>query len=215
VKVIRLQQLIPHPIKDEIAPANTVWGKDILLEAGRYYLVSAPSGTGKTTFLSCIYGTRNDYAGSIFFDQKNIGSCSLQDWSELRQHTLSMVFQDMRLFPQLTALENIQIKNALRHTYTETQIRSMADQLGVAEHLHKKCGILSLGQQQRIAIIRALCQPFRFLLLDEPFSHIDAENIRKASALIMDSCTKNEAALLVTSLGMNSYFSYHTHLNIG
>ena len=86
----------------------------------------------------------------------------------------------------------------------------MAKQLGVFDLLKKPCGTLSFGQRQRIAIIRALCQPFDFLLLDEPFSHLDEANIKAASQLIKNECEAQGSSFILVSLGEEYYFDY-TH----
>ena len=76
----------------------------------------------------------------------------------------------------------------------------MARRLGIDPFLHRKAGILSFGQQQRVAIIRALCQPFDFLLADESFSHMDRENSLVAYELIREECESRGAGMILTSL---------------
>ncbi len=214
MKSIHLHNILPHPLRDNVLNKDSVWDKECSIQAGDRCLVCAPSGTGKSTLLSCIYGLRNDYSGNLCFDEEDVKSFSLSRWADIRCRKLSMVFQDMLLFPQLTAMENIGIKQKLQTVYTEEQIKAMAIRLGMGEKLEKKCGILSLGQQQRVAIIRALCQPFSFLLLDEPFSHLDEANSRAAAALIEEACKTNEAALMITSLSDNNYFTYNRNISV-
>ena len=139
---------------------------------------------------------------------------SLKYWSQLRQQSLSVVFQDLRLFPQLTVLENIELKAKLTNAVSRDEIKVMTEKLGIAEKLNVQCKILSLGQQQRVAIIRALVQPFKFLLMDEPFSHLDQKNIELASELIDEACRKNSAGIILTSLGEKYLFNYHSTLTI-
>lgn len=205
----RLEHVIPIPLADTPLSEKSLWKKDTDLDSTSIIIAEAPSGTGKTTLLSLLYGVRRDYDGRIFLDNENIASFSIEKWAELRTNKISAVFQDLRLFPSLSALQNIQIKNQLKNVFTETEIRSMAEQLGIAHRLDAPCGKLSLGQQQRVAIIRALAQPFEFLLLDEPFSHLDEANSRKAVELIMAQCTKNNAGLLMTSLGPSDMFPFN------
>ena len=164
--------------------------------------------------LSILYGVRHDYDGRVYMDNDDIRNFGVEKWSEIRQSKLSVVFQDLRLFPQLTALQNILIKDQLNPTLAETEIRAMAEQLGVAHRLDAPCGKLSLGQQQRVAIIRAMAQPFSFLLLDEPFSHLDENNSRKVVDLVMHHCKKNSAGLLMTSLGPSGLFPFTNKIAI-
>jgi putative ABC transport system ATP-binding protein len=84
----------------------------------------------------------------------------------------------------------------------------MAAALGIAEKMQSKCGTLSLGQQQRVAIIRALAQPFQMLLMDEPFSHLDEDNIRLACALIEHKCKQHNAGLILTTLNQPYFIPY-------
>ncbi len=121
----------------------------------------------------------------------------------LRKNNLSFIFQGLELFDELTAIDNIQLKNAITRQKTEKQIRQMAGRLGIENFLQKKAGILSFGQQQRVAIIRALCQPFDYLLADECFSHMDKENSKVAYELILEQCKERNAGLILSSLNSN------------
>ncbi|CAN5793892.1 ATP-binding cassette domain-containing protein [soil metagenome] len=211
---IEFKNVLPIPLADTPLSAESCWKKETLIDSGQRYLVEAPSGTGKTTLINIIYGTRQDYEGVVLMDGKDIKSFSLDHWSMLRQEFLSAVFQDLRLFPQLTALENIRVKNNLKSTLKEREILSMAEELDVVHRMNQRCGTLSLGQQQRIAIIRSLAQPFRLILLDEPFSHLDEVNAKKACIMIENARLKNEAGLLLTSLGPSSYFNFTGKISI-
>lgn len=207
--MITLKNLKPAPIYDSNPPDHSdIWATERTFEKGKTYLISAPSGKGKSTLLHLIYGLRKDYTGSIMLHQESIDTFSMDAWSELRQQKMSIVFQNLRLFPDLTALENIQLKNKLTNHHTEDKIIAMAQSLGVKDLLSKKCATLSYGQRQRMAIIRSLCQPFDFLLLDEPFSHLDAGNIEIARNLIQSELSEQRAGLLLVSLGEDYGFDY-------
>lgn len=210
----RLENVIPVPLKDTPLSENSLWKKDIEVDCSAITVAEAPSGTGKTTLLSILYGVRHDYEGKVYLDGTDIRSFDVEKWGEIRRDKLSVVFQDLRLFSHLTAMQNIMIKDQLNPTMTETQAREIAEHLGVAHRLDAPCGKLSLGQQQRVAIIRALAQPFSFLLLDEPFSHLDETNSKKAVDLVMQHCGKNKAGLLMTSLGPSTLFPFNNKISI-
>ena len=198
---IRVEHLIPLPLLEQDIQDSQVWQTEsVLFEPGKSYLVTAPSGKGKTTLLSILYGLRPDYRGQVFLGEQHITSLGWRQWSALRKDTLSYIFQGLELFDHLTALENITLKNGMTGHHTAARIGEMAEQLGIHPFLHRKAGILSFGQQQRVAIIRALCQPFRFLLADECFSHIDRENQERAFTLIREECQARGAGLILTSL---------------
>jgi len=207
--MITLENLQPHPLKElGFNPESQIWNKPLSFQKGKKYLVLAPSGKGKSTLLHCIYGIRKDFDGNVLLDDKSIKKYDSEALSDLRQKKLSMVFQDLRLFEQLTAEENILLKANLTNHKNLSEIKEMAKRLGVDGLLKKPCGTLSFGQKQRIAIIRSLCQPFDFLLLDEPFSHLDGDNIKAATALIAEECDQQQAALILVSLGDSYYFNY-------
>ncbi|WP_157814199.1 ATP-binding cassette domain-containing protein [Olleya sp. Bg11-27] len=195
---ITIQNIIPN----FFTPASSeVWSKNFELLPNSKYLIKAVSGSGKSSFFNFLYGLNNRYSGSILFDKTTIASFTEDDWTSIRRDKISIVFQGLRLFPELTALENIQLKNSLTNHKSESEILEMLAQLDVDQLAHKKAETLSYGQQQRIAIVRALCQPFQILLLDEPFSHIDQAQITNAVTLVTQEVEKNNATLIIASLG--------------
>ena len=105
---IHLQQTLPQVFADRNSVTSDVWHQDLFFRKGEMYLIGAASGTGKSSLCSYIYGYRNDYQGIINFDETNIKAYSVKQWVDLRKHSLSMLFQDLRIFTELTALENVQ-----------------------------------------------------------------------------------------------------------
>jgi len=92
--------------------------------------------------------------------------------------------------------------------FNEDEIRAMLRELDIENKWDQKCQFLSMGQQQRVAIVRALCQPFEILLMDEPFSHLDAENALKCLMLIDKRCDEIGAGFVLTTLGDDHGFKY-------
>lgn len=207
--MISFKNVKPFPlIENGISPTSDIFDTEGVFEKGKKYLVKAPSGKGKSTMLHLIYGLRNDFEGVIKLDNKDVKSYNYDDWAIIRQKKLSMVFQDLRLFLNLTARENILLKRDLTDTPSVSEVESMATQLGIAPYLDQKAETLSYGQRQRVAIVRALCQPFDMLMLDECFSNLDIENIKIASSMILSACEKNNAGLILVSLGDEYFFKY-------
>lgn len=128
MEIIHLRQTLPQVFADRDAITSDVWHQDLVLRKGERYLIEAASGTGKSSLCSYIYGYRRDYQGIINFDERNIRSLSIHEWVELRKHSLSMLFQELRIFPELTALENVQLKNRL------TNIRRKKKSLHFLKH---------------------------------------------------------------------------------
>lgn len=168
---------------------------------GNYYLIEAESGTGKSSLCAYLYGTRRDYDGEIFFDRSDIRNFTVSRWCELRRRSLAYLPQEMGLFPELTVMENIEIKNRLTSYKTDGEIRAMLERLEIAHKADEPAGRLSVGQQQRVAIIRALCQPFDFLLIDEPVSHLDSRNNESVAALIDEEARRCGGGIIATSVG--------------
>ena len=110
---IHLQQTLPQVFADRNSVTSDIWHQDLIFRKGEMCLIEAASGTGKSSLCSYIYGYRNDYQGIINFDETNIKAYSVKQWVDLRKHSLSMLFQDLRIFTELTALENVQLKNNL------------------------------------------------------------------------------------------------------
>jgi putative ABC transport system ATP-binding protein len=213
--IFRFEKMIPLPLLEQDTAGSQVWEADsLLLEQGRSYVVEAASGRGKTSLLSVMYGIRRDYRGTVFLDQSNIANYGWKDWSALRKKRLSFIFQGLELFDDLTALENIQLKNNITGHVNPQRIGELARALGMEPYLHRKAGILSFGQQQRVAIIRALVQPFDFLLADECFSHMDKENTLKAYQLIRQECAERKAGLVLTSLNETDLPGIDVKLNL-
>lgn len=197
---IKINQLIPHPLKEFGFEESEIWKNNYTFSSGNIYQIVAHSGVGKSTLINILYGDRKDYDGDVFFDNQNINQFNLGDWTKIRRNKLAYVFQGLHLFEELTLMENIQLKNSLTEYQTEHQIIDWIEKVGLKTHLHQKAVHLSYGQRQRIAVIRALCQPFDFLLLDEPFSHLDQENQTLLLDLITEEANKKNAGILFTSL---------------
>ena len=218
--MISFKNVKPFPlIENGISATSEIFNTQVEFETGKKYLVLAPSGKGKSTMLHLMYGLRSDYEGDILLDNKNIKTFTHDDWATIRQKKSAIVFQDLRLFLHLTARENILIKKSLTVTPSShashavrNDVDMMCEQLGITPYLDQKCETLSYGQRQRVAIIRALCQPFEMLLLDELFSNLDTENIKIATELINKACEKNNAGFILVSLGDDYYFNYDKKL---
>lgn len=197
---IRLQNLAPSFFSEEKITGSQIWGKSVTIQKGEHLHVVAPSGSGKTSLTHFLYGIRIDYNGSIFFDNENIVSFTPEKLAMWRANHISIVFQDMRLFTDQTVFQNLEIKRILQPYHPKDKIFEMAEKLGIQTKLDKLCSTCSYGEQQRIAIIRSLLQPFDFLLLDEPFSHLDDGNTEKAMALIEEETAIRNAGIILNDL---------------
>lgn len=211
---IQLLDVCPTFIEEEKTGRSQVWNSDVSFQKGEKIQLVAPSGSGKTSLIHFLYGLRRDYAGEILFNNKNIARFDAEEQAASRRQFTSIVFQDLRLFREKTVRENLEIKRMLMPFHAEDRIKDMAGRLGIGSKLDKPCRTCSYGEQQRIAIIRALQQPFDFLLLDEPFSHLDNANIRLALELIEEEAALRKAAVIMADLEPPGLFKPDRTLNL-
>lgn len=188
--------------------SSEIWQSQAIFERGKLYLVEAESGKGKSTFCSYVLGYRNDYTGKVLFDNEDTKTYSRSRWAEIRCKSVSHLFQELRLFPELTAMENVQIKNQLTNHLDEEVVMSWFERLGIPEKVDQKIGKMSFGQQQRVAMMRALAQPFDVLLVDEPISHLDDRNSAVMAEIMMEEAKKQNACVIVTSIGKHMDLQY-------
>lgn len=207
METIEFSRIMPRVFSTLPALSSEIWGREVTFRKGESCLLLADSGKGKSTFCSYLLGYRNDYSGTLRFDADDTAAYDIPRWTQVRQRQVSLLFQELRLFPELTAHENVEIKNALTHHLTETTVREWFDRLGIADKWDAPVGKMSFGQQQRVALIRALAQPFDFLVLDEPISHLDDTNGAMMAQLVEEEVRRQGAALIVTSIG--KHFDIH------
>ncbi len=203
---ITLQQLCPTFLEQGKINQSQLWNAALIFKAGEKIQLVAPSGSGKTSFIHFLYRLRTDFSGNILFNNTNISHFSAEEIALCRSSQLSIVFQDLRLFANHSIAENVEVKKRLKPFQEALPVADMAERLGIAGKLSQAAGICSYGEQQRIAIIRALQQPFEYLILDEPFSHLDDANSRKAMTLIEEEVEKRNAGIILADLSEVAYF---------
>ena len=201
IRTISREGTLPRVFLDEQIPESEIWKRNVRFERGGRYLIEAASGTGKSSLCAYIFGSRRDYEGVMRFDDIDIRTLSIAQWQEVRRRHLAYLPQELALFPELTALQNIRLKNDLTCYATDEQIRNWLDRMGIGARTDFPVGQMSIGQQQRVAIIRAICQPFDFIFLDEPVSHLDSDNNRIAAEIVAEEAQRQGAAVIATSVG--------------
>jgi|AntDeeMinimDraft_5_1070356.scaffolds.fasta_scaffold00685_7 putative ABC transport system ATP-binding protein len=199
--LVELNNLKPSYLSDKQVVGSEVYLQPkIHLDPGKKYLVTAASGKGKTSLLDLIFRVHQNYVGEIKYGEIHK--------KRIRQDQIAYVFQDLKLFDKLTALENVQLKNTMTQHRSEKEIQGLFERFDLLNQIDQKVKTLSLGQRQRTAIIRSLCMPYKLLLMDEPFSHLDQVNIRKICDFIETDLQEKGASLLITSLDGEGVFTY-------
>lgn len=198
---IELENVLPCVFEGKEGIQSDVWLASTTFERGKTYLVSAESGGGKSSLCAYLYGYRTDFSGSIRFDGNPVSELSIAQWCNVRKLQIAYLPQELRLFPELTAAENVQLKNRLTHHKPEKEIHRLFDRLGIGDKRDSPVAKMSIGQQQRVAVIRALCQPCDFFLLDEPVSHLDDANNRIVAEILTEEAALTGAGIIATSVG--------------
>ena len=208
MKSIKLHNVIPNIFASCEDIRSDIWLTEVTFERGKSYLIESESGMGKSSLCSYLYGQRGDYRGEILFDGEDVSCYSIGEWCRLRRESLGSLFQDLKLFGELTAMENVELKNRLTQTQSRATIEAWFEELGLADKMDARVDRMSYGQQQRVALIRALCQPLDFLLLDEPVSHLDERNSDVVRDIVLRETARQGAGVIVTSIGKHMDINY-------
>jgi ABC-type lipoprotein export system ATPase subunit len=201
IESIRLSDTLPKVFEQEPPVSSEIWRHEVKLCRGGRYIIEAASGTGKSSLCAYIYGARRDYLGNIYFDDADAATFEISRWQELRRRHIAYLPQELDLFPELTALQNVELKRSLTDAVSVDTVKEWMTRLGIGDRMDYPVGKMSIGQQQRVAIVRSLCQPFDFILLDEPVSHLDAGNNQLVAEMVEEQASKQGAAIIATSVG--------------
>ncbi len=206
IETISLRNLLPLVFKgmevsDKIQRSQVWMVPELTLRRGCRTCVQAESGGGKSSLLSFVYGNRMDYQGDILFDGHPTRDYTTDRWCQLRTNNIALLPQEMRLFPELTVMQNLHLKNSLTNHKSEKQLLDLLHRMGIGAKADDLVGTLSIGQQQRVAIIRSICQPFDFIFLVEPVSHLDRANNLLVAQIIHEEALAQGAGVVTTSVG--------------
>jgi ABC-type lipoprotein export system ATPase subunit len=169
------------------------------LAPGQQVAVRGESGSGKTTFLHLIAGILAADAGSIHIGDINMAALPEPRRDRLRAASIGYIFQTFNLLQGYSCLENVVLGMAFGAGVDRERATAMLDRVGLANRLHHRPRQLSTGQQQRVAVARALANRPQLVLADEPTGNLDHKNAKESLALIRETCRENGAALLLVS----------------
>jgi len=169
------------------------------LAAGQQLALRGESGSGKTTFLHLIAGILTADSGSIMIGGRDMNSLGESKRDRLRAENIGYIFQTFNLLQGYTCLENVLLGMAFGPGADRARAQAMLERVGLGHRLHHRPRQLSTGQQQRVAVARALAARPKLVLADEPTGNLDHRNAREALTLIRETCRENGAALLLVS----------------
>lgn len=169
------------------------------LDAGEQVALSGSSGSGKTTLLNLIAGILPADSGRIRVVDQEMTSLPEAGRDRLRADSIGYIFQTFNLLQGFSCLENVLLGMSFGPGPDPAHARSLLGRVGLAERLQYRPRQLSTGQQQRVAVARAVANRPRLVLADEPTGNLDPANARQALALIREICAESNAALLLVS----------------
>ena len=172
---------------------------EFTLEEGQQLALRGASGTGKTTFLNCIAGILRPDEGVIRLNGQNMAGVteSRRDW--LRAQNIGYIFQTFNLLQGYTCVENVVLGMSFGRGANWDVAGKLLKRVGLRDRLSYRPSQLSVGQQQRVAVARALANQPKLVLADEPTGNLDPQNARESMQLIREVCEENEATLLLVS----------------
>lgn len=158
---------------------NALRGISMSIENGEFTALVGPSGSGKTTLLQLIGCLDQPTTGQVFINGNDVSKLNRDQRADLRRGTIGFVFQFFALIPTLTAYENVEMPlllNGVNATERRERVMSLLDSVGLADRAHHRPDQLSGGEQQRVAVARALSTRPLLVLADEPTANLDTEN---------------------------------------
>lgn len=198
-----LDNINPKTIEAKDITNSNIWGNNLKFSSKKNYLIRSVSGKGKSTLINYLSGLRNEFDGQLIIGEIKSSELNSDNWIEKRKNEIALVNQDLKLISSLSVIENLVLKNELTNHVDKETINQLLKEVGIFELKNKKCSQLSIGQQQRVAIVRSLLQPFDWILLDEPFSNLDETNQIIALNLIIKVAENQNAGIILTTLETN------------
>lgn len=175
---------------------ETLYFPDFEVAAGRALLVRGESGCGKTTLLHLLAGLRKPTDGEILIDGKAVSEMSSAKMDQFRGKHIGLVYQKPYFIESLSVLDNLLISP---YAGTKSRAKAVANRLHINNFLHRLPSQLSVGQQQRATIARAVMNEPKLLLADEPTSALDNKNCTQVIDLLLEEALANNAALIIVT----------------
>lgn len=186
----------------------------VKIEKGIIYVINGKSGSGKTTLLNILGGIDKPTSGIVYFNQESFYDLSDNAQSKIRNEKYGFIFQSFNLIPELTILENIKLPGYFNKNLkiSKSDIIKLSEELGINYLLNKKPFQLSGGEQQRVAVARALITKPDIIFADEPTGNLDSTNSEiVADLLIRAVVSRNTTLIIVTH---DNHLIKHNHINM-
>ncbi len=181
------------------SPAPVLRGVSFELERGEMLALTGESGSGKSTLLHLVGGLDTADGGMVALDGIDLTPLDDAGRAGFRRGRVGVIFQQFNLIPSLTVAANIAFQARLAGRYDKNRARTLADRLGLSDHLHKYPEQLSGGQQQRVAIARTLAPQPHLVLADEPTGNLDEATADTVLTLLQDLVAETGAGLILVT----------------
>jgi ABC-type lipoprotein export system ATPase subunit len=175
------------------------------IKGGEKILIKGASGTGKTTFLHLLSGLFSPNEGSIVIGETDLASLSEEHRTVFRRKNIGIVFQKLNLIEHLTAIENIELALTAGADLKKAGVALKA--VGLSGREHDRTSVMSLGEQQRVAIARVMAGNAQLVFADEPTSSLDEKNAFQALELLLKACEKKTLIVVSHDHRIEKYFS--------
>ena len=199
MSLLAIRDLVKSYRRPDAGTHRVVEVREFFLAAGAQLALRGESGSGKTTFLNLIAGILAPDSGSIILENRELVKLGEARRDRLRAETIGYIFQTFNLLQGHTVLENVELGMAFGRGVNRAHAEALLRRVGLGDKLNHHPRQLSTGQQQRVAVARALANSPRLVLADEPTGNLDRRNARESLMLIREVCRESGAALLLVS----------------
>ena len=196
LEVKHLRKSFPSPEGGESLIVDL---EEFSLKPESLYGMKGESGSGKTTFLHLLAGILKPDKGTIILDGQEVSRLNEGARDRLRAESIGYVFQSFHLLQGFTCLENVLLAMSFLKQAKKPWAKELLERVGLTQRMHYYPRQLSIGQQQRVAVARALANRPKLVLADEPTGNLDPKNGQKALSLLKELCQENGSSLLLVS----------------
>jgi putative ABC transport system ATP-binding protein len=185
-------------LRKEFGNVRALDGVSFRVDAGAWIAIMGPSGSGKTTLINILGGLDTPTTGQAIVDGTDVGRLDEAGLTRFRAEKIGFIFQQFHLVPYLTALENVMLAQYFHSTTDEKEARQSLERVGLGDRIEHLPSQLSGGEQQRVAVARALINHPKLILADEPTGNLDEANEEMVLSLLRELHAEGHTILMVT-----------------
>jgi putative ABC transport system ATP-binding protein len=185
-------------LRKEFGNVRALDGVSFRVDAGEWIAIMGPSGSGKTTLINILGGLDTPTSGQVIVDGTDVARLDEADLTRFRAEKVGFIFQQFHLVPYLTAVENVMLAQYFHSTTDEKEAQQALERVGLGDRIEHLPSQLSGGEQQRVAVARALINHPKLILADEPTGNLDEANEEIVLSLLRELHTEGHTILMVT-----------------